>query len=100
MVLWIKLTVGFAAGFAYCLIPAGFITSDVVCNHLSTVIADMVVVRVLMVGDYLSTNVANMVFVCVLVIGNYLSAIVANMIFVRILVVGDYLSTNVISAII
>lgn len=62
MVIRIKLTVGFAADFAYCLIPAGFLTTDVVCDHLAAEIADMIFVRVLVIGDYLFAIVADMVW--------------------------------------
>ena len=95
MVIRIKLTVGFAAGFAYCLVPAGFITSDVVCNHLSAEVADVVFVRVLVVGDCLSAVIADVVFVCIFVVGDRLSAVIANMIIICVLMVGDYISANV-----
>ena len=47
MVLRVKLTVGFAADFAYCLIPAGFLTTDVVGDYLS---ADITFVIFILIG--------------------------------------------------
>ena len=91
VVLRVRLSVSLAANLAYRLVPAGFITSDVVCDHLSTVIADVVFVCILMVGDDLSAVVPNVVFVCVLMVGDRLSAIVADMVIVRVCVIGNYL---------
>ena len=92
MVIRIKLTVGFAAGFAYCLIPAGFLTTGMIGDHLSAEVADMILIRILVVGDRLSAIVADMVIVRVCVIGDCLSAEVTDVILIRILMVGDYIS--------
>ena len=65
VVLRVRLSVSLAADLAYRLVLSGFLTSDVVCDHLSTVIADVILIRVLMVGDYISANVAYVVFILI-----------------------------------
>ena len=114
VVLRIKLTVGFAAGFAYRLVLAGRCAAGMIGDYLSAIVTNMVIVCILMVGDHLaavvadviftrvcvvgdrpSAVVANMIFVCIFVVRNDLLAVITNMIFVCVLVVGDHFAANI-----
>ena len=95
VVIRVRLTVGFAADFAYCLALAGFLTTDVVCDNLSTVIAYVILIRILVVGNHFATVIADVILIRVLMVGDYISANVAYVVFVCIGTLADYIIADI-----
>ena len=82
VVLRVKLTVVFAANFAYRFFGAGCLAAGMIGDHLSAEVADMVFVRILVIGNHFATVIAYMILIRVFVVRDYLFAEIADMIFV------------------